>query len=204
VVPGETPVTCPVVPTVATAAEVEVHVIGAAVIVTPAASFAVAVRVDGCPGTSVTAELESVSVAITGTVTVTVTVPDTAAFAELVARMVAVPPATAVTVADVPLPETVAMEGASDAHVMALLAPAGATVALTVPVLPAISASVPGATVMEVIDGIGGFVGPSPPPPHAPADTTRAATTTRVLASLKTVWQSANSDDGVMDEARSE
>jgi hypothetical protein len=170
--------------TVATATDVDVHAIGATVIVAPAASRAVTLSVEGCPGTSVSAALESVSVATTGAVTVTVMEPVTAAFDELVARMVALPAATAVTVADVPLPETEAMDGASDVHVMALLAPVGATVALTEPVPPASRASVPGARVMDVMGGVDGVVGPSSPPPHAVAikSPSSAAKAMRVLA----------------------
>ena len=102
--------------------------------------------------------------ATTGTVTVTDTIPDTDAFDELVARMVAVPAETAVMVADVPLPDTVATDGDSEAHVIDPLAPLGATVALTEPEAPANKASVGGETVIEVT--LGGWVGPSPPPPH--------------------------------------
>jgi hypothetical protein len=168
----------------ATAADVDVHAIGADVIVAPAASRAVTLSVAGCPGTSVSAALESVSVATTGAVTVTVMEPDTAVFDELVARMVALPAAMAVTVADVPLPETDAIDGASDVHVMALLEPVGATIAPTEPVPPTSSASVPGERVMDVMGGVDGFVGPSSPPPHAVADKSpsSAAKAMRVLA----------------------
>jgi hypothetical protein len=79
--------------------------------------------------------------------------------------MTAVPPVTAVIVADVPLPDTVATDGDSEVHVIAPLAPLGATVALTDPVAPPNKASVDGATVIEVTTG--GWVGPSPPPPQA-------------------------------------
>jgi hypothetical protein len=124
----------------------------------------VGVSVEGCPGTNVSVLWASVSEATTGTLTVTVTAPDTAAFDVLVARTTAVPPATAVIVADVPFPDTVATDGDSDVHVIDPLAPLGATVALTDPVAPANKARVGGATETEVTPG--GCVGPPPPPPQ--------------------------------------
>jgi len=150
----------------------------------------VGVSVEGCPGTSVSALLESVSDATTGTVTVTDTVPDIATFVALVARMIAVPPDTPVMVADVPLPDTVATAGDSDVHVTAPFAPLGATVADTDPVVPLTSARVAGVTEMEVTAG--GCIGPSPPPPQAP----NVMSPSRAIAVLH--GRAANNDECVM------
>jgi hypothetical protein len=105
-------------------------------------------------------------------------VPDTDAFDELLARMIAVPADTPVTVADDPFPDTVATDGDSDVHEIDPLAPAGATVAFTEPEAPANKASVGGATEIEVTPG--GWVGPSPPPPQA----LRLVSPTRIAAQI--------------------
>src|SRR5436190_2243475 len=93
-VPGVTPVTTPVVDTVATAVLLELHVTTRPVSTAPLASFSVAVSAPVCPTMIELVAGETATVATGAGVTVTAEVPD---FPSLVAVIVAVPGATPVT-----------------------------------------------------------------------------------------------------------
>lgn len=102
---------------VATLGELEAHVTGRPVSTFPAASLAVAVTADDCPGDMANADGESVTEATGTLVTVTTVLAETPS---TVARMVAVPPPTPVTT---PAELTVATPGAREDH--AIVRPSG-------------------------------------------------------------------------------